>query len=65
MRVVPEFSKKYGLLNKTSLKNIVGGLFVSLFFTVYRAKSKKMLIFKVIITKISPHSIKHQKLALI
>jgi hypothetical protein len=42
MRVVPKFSKDYGLLNETSLKKIGGGLFGSRFFTVYREKSKKM-----------------------
>jgi hypothetical protein len=41
MRVVPEFSKNYGLLNETFLEKICGGLFGSRFFTVYRAKSKK------------------------
>jgi hypothetical protein len=56
--MVPKFSKNYGLENGTSLEKIGGGLFVSRFFTVYRAKSRKMLIFKVIVTKIPPHSIK-------
>jgi hypothetical protein len=44
-------------------KRLVGGLFGSHFFTVYRAKSKKMMIFKVIVTKISPHSIKTPKIS--
>jgi hypothetical protein len=63
MRMVPEFSKNYGLLNETSLEKIGGGLFGSRFFTVYRAKNKKKMIFKVIVTKISPHSIKTPKIS--
>jgi hypothetical protein len=41
-----------------------GGLFVSRFFTVYRAKSGKKLIFKVIVTNNSPHSIKTPKISI-
>jgi hypothetical protein len=40
MRVVPKFSKNYGLSNETSLEKIGGGLFVSRFFTVYSAEQK-------------------------
>jgi hypothetical protein len=63
MRVVPKFSKFYGLSNETSLEKIGRGLFVSRFYTVYRAKSGEMLIFKVIKTKITPHSIKTPKIS--
>jgi hypothetical protein len=63
MRVVQKFSQFYGLSNATSLEKIGRGLFVSRFYTVYRAKSGKMLIFKVIKTKITPHSIKTQKIS--
>jgi hypothetical protein len=59
--VVPKFSKFYGPLNETSLEKIGRGLFVSLFYTVYRAKSGKMLILKVIKTKNYPHSNKKPK----
>jgi hypothetical protein len=64
MRVVPKFSKFYGLSNETSLKKIGRGLFVSLFFTVYRAKSGKALIFKVVKTKIYPYSIITPKISI-
>jgi hypothetical protein len=63
--VVPKFSKFYGLSNETSLEKIGRGLFVALFYTVYRAKSGKMLILYVIKTKNSPHSIKTPKIAFI
>jgi hypothetical protein len=62
---VPKFSKFYGLSNASSLEKIGRRLFVSRFYTVYRAKSRKMFIFKAIKTKISSHSIKRQKLAFI
>jgi hypothetical protein len=64
MRVVPKSSKNYGLSNETSLEKIGGRFFVSLLFTVYRAKSEKMLIFIVIVTKKSPHSIKTPKISI-
>jgi hypothetical protein len=63
MRMVLKFRKNYGLSNETSLEKIGGGLFVLRFFTVYRAKSGKMWIFKVIKTKISPCSIKTPKIS--
>jgi hypothetical protein len=41
MRVVPEFSKNYGLLNGTSLEKIDGGLFGSRFSLFTEQKAKK------------------------
>jgi hypothetical protein len=63
MRVVPKFSKFYGLSNETSHEKIGRGLFVSRFYIVYRAKSGNIVIFKVIKTKNYPHSIKTQKIS--
>jgi hypothetical protein len=64
MRGVPKFSKFCGLSKKTSPEKIGQGLYVSRFFTVYRAKSGFYFIFKVIKTKNSPHSIKIPKISI-
>jgi hypothetical protein len=64
MRVVPKFSKCCGLSNETSLEKIGRRLFVSFFYTVYRAKSGKMFIFKVIDKKNSPNNIKTPKISI-
>jgi hypothetical protein len=64
MRVVPKFSKLYWLSNETSLEKIGRGLFVPLFYPVYRAKSGIFLVFKVIKTQNSPNSIKTPKISI-
>jgi hypothetical protein len=62
--VVPKFSKFSGLSNETSLEKIGRGFLFHFFYTVYRAKSGKMLILKVIKTKNYPHSIKTPKICI-
>jgi hypothetical protein len=45
MRVVPEFSKNYGLLNETSFEKIGGGAFWFTFFHCLQSKKQKNVDF--------------------